>query len=225
MTIAKAARRLNLSWQRRAGKSRRRAGRTRPGSGVALPALLLLSDPARLPDPIPHLGALPRGSGVILRCYDGSPGGGDRLARVRSLRSATRARGILLLVAGDDRLALTVAADGIHLAEWRIGGGRWRRHPIRNRGGIVTAACHGRAAVLRAVRAGADAALLAPVFPTESHPEARAIGPVRLAAIARRCPIPVYALGGIGPGNAARLKATGAAGIAGIGGIAGGASR
>ena len=213
MTITKAAVKLNSAWRR-----------ARPG-GRRLPVLFLMSDPDRLPDPRPYLHRLPRGAGVILRCYEGKSG--DAPSRVQAhyrrkahrLRKACHARGLWLLIAGDDHLAAQARADGIHLGEWRLGRGAWKRGPARARRGLVTASCHGRAALSRAAAAGVDAVLLAPVFATESHPDARILGPLRFAALVRQCRLPVFALGGIGPANIGRLEPSGAAGIAVIGAI------
>lgn len=156
---------------------------------------------------------------MILRCYGGKLGDGTSHIQARRLRKACHARGLSLLIAGDDHLATTVRADGIHLAEWRLGRGAWKRGPARARRGIVTASCHGRAALYRAATAGIDAVLLAPVFPTESHPDAPILGHLRFATLVRQNRIPIFALGGVDAKNIARLKPSGAAGIAGIGAI------
>lgn len=177
------------------------------------PRLALMTDDTRLPDPAATIRALPPGSMVILRDY-GAPG---RAALARRLAVLCKRRRLTFLVAGDWRLAARVGADGLHLPEAmaKRGRGPWSR-----RRWIVTAAAHSQAALFRAARAGADAALLAPVFPTASHPGRPALGPVRFAAQVRRSPLPVYALGGIGPVTARRLKGAGHAGFAGIGEIA-----
>jgi thiamine-phosphate pyrophosphorylase len=88
----------------------------------------------------------------------------------------------------------------------------------RGRGLLLTAAVHGRRGLARARRLRADAVLVSPVFPTRSHPGARALGPLRWAALARRAGRPAIALGGIGPGNAGRLPRW-AAGLAAIDGF------
>ena len=78
-----------------------------------------------------------------------------------------------------------------------------------------------------ATRPGIDAVgiILSPVFPTDSHPGAPTLGPLRFAAWARRAPLPVYALGGVNAVTARRLAASNAAGLAGIGFAIGSASR
>jgi len=196
-TVASAARRLN-------SRSKKR--------GRRLPPLLLVTDEARLSDPCAAIMALPRGSGVVYRHY--SSANRDRLAQ--TLASLCRARRLLFIVGGDAKLAMRVHADGLHLREADL----CRAVPRFARRLLVTAAAHTRPALLRAYRLGADAALLGPVFATESHPGAPALGPLRFAALVRGAPLPVYGLGGIAAGNARRLLGSGAAGIAALGALA-----
>lgn len=68
---------------------------------------------------------------------------------------------------------------------------------------LVTA--HSLREIARANRAGADAVLLSPVFPTRSHPGAKALGPLRFRLLAIRAAMPVIALGGMNPRTARRL--------------------
>ncbi len=178
-----------------------------------LPALILMTDSERLPDPEAAVAALPRGSAVVLRHY-GSP---DREALAQDLAILCRRRGIRLLIGADARLAAAVGAGGLHLPEAiaQRGPGRWRRW--RRPEWLVTAAAHSASALLGAARAGADAAILSPVYPTASHPGVVPLGPLRFAALCRESPLPVYALGGVTAADARRLILGGAAGLAGIG--------
>jgi thiamine-phosphate pyrophosphorylase len=80
--------------------------------------------------------------------------------------------------------------------------------------GIVTAAAHSLEALDRAAAAGADAALLSPVFQTGSHPDAPALGASEFARLSGLARIPVYALGGITAETVPAIAESGAAGIA-----------
>ncbi len=197
MTLAKLARQLNFSNARASG----------------LPALLLLTDARRLPDPLPAARRLPRGAGVVLRHY-GLP---ERKQLARELAAICRLRDLVFLVAGDGALAAEVGADGLHLPEALAGQARrWRR---RRPDWLITVAAHGLPALHAAAACGADAALLSPVFATASHPNARVFGPLRFARLVRASRIPVYALGGVDAVSAPRLIDSGAAGIAAISGL------
>jgi len=156
--------------------------------GRWLPALWLFTDAARLADPRGAVARLPRGgAGVVLR-HDADPG---RAALGRDLARLCRARRLVLVVAGDTRLAAALGV-GVHLR-----GGRWP-DVRRVRRGVVTSSAHGAAELRRAGRAGAALVFLSPAFPTASHPGAPALGPVRWAALVRRAPpVAVAALGGV----------------------------
>lgn len=171
-----------------------------------VPRLWLLSDPVRLPDPSPLLARLPRGSAVLLR--GAAPEVARRTARL------SRARGLVLMIGGDGRAALALGA-GLHVPD---------RGPCRNllpfllnrRGRLLSVAVHGRTGVARAGRLRADAALVSPAFPTESHPGAPALGPIRWGALARSVGRPAVALGGMTAGRMRCLPGS-AAGWAAIG--------
>ena len=159
-----------------------------------LPRLWLFTDARRLADPRPAVARLPRGlAGVVLR-HDGEPG---RAALGRDLARICRARRLVLVVAGDVRLAAALGA-GVHLRS-----GRWPG--VLRRAGPNTSSAHSEADLVRAWRAGAALAFLSPAFPTPSHPDAPALGPVRWTRIARTTGLAVAALGGVDGGTIRRL--------------------
>jgi thiamine-phosphate pyrophosphorylase len=199
-TLAEVANQLNSRQARTAGKKR------------PLPPLLLMSDAARLPDPCAAAARLPAGSGVILRHYDDPA----RDALARALADIARQRALVLLIGRDSALAERVGAAGVHLPESELG---WVARVRRRPSWLVTVAAHSLAALNKAERAGADAALLSPVFETASHPGARTLGPYQFATLSRRAKLPVYALGGINEINAALLLGSAAIGIAAIGAL------
>lgn len=169
----------------------------RPGVD-GLPRLWLFTDHRRLPDPRSVVARLPIGrAGVVLR-HDDDP---DRAALGRDLARLCRARRLVLVVAGDVRLAAELRA-GVHLRA-----GRWPGFPRAFR--VVTSSAHTPLELRRAARAGAALAFLSPVFATESHPGAPALGPLRWVAVARGLRTPssmrVGALGGVDGDTIRRL--------------------
>jgi thiamine-phosphate pyrophosphorylase len=130
--------------------------------------------------------------------------------------SASGAGPRLLVNAGAAGAAEAVRATraaGIHLP------GRWHAEQVgmARIAGIVSVGCHSVGEVAVARTAGADMALLSPIFRTESHPEARPLGLEALTAAARTAgKMPVFALGGVNAENAASCIEAGAAGVAGI---------
>ena len=183
-------------------------------NAVPLPWLWLFTDDQRLPDPRASVCRLPRGrAGVVLR-HDRDP---NRAKLGRELARICRQRRLLLVVAGDVRLAAALKA-GVHLRA-----GRWpnpRRIPIRS-GAVVTSSAHSIPDLLRACRAGADLVFLSPAFPTASHAGAAALGPLRWAAMVRSAAPPshVAALGGVDGESVKRLPARFCAAVGAIGAL------
>lgn len=176
-----------------------------------LPHWYLMSDVARLPDPLPLLENLPPQGAVILRHPDAK-----RLKKLAlRLIPPAHALNLKVLIAGDIRLALEVGADGVHLSEAFVRRGTLRIRP-QNQKLFITAAAHNRAALQRAVQIGAQAILLSPVFSTKSHPGERPLGQWRFSALARHSTLPIIALGGIKTSNMSRLNHSRVHGIAAI---------
>jgi thiamine-phosphate pyrophosphorylase len=143
---------------------------------------------------------LPRGSAVILRHTDAK----TRAALGHALSKIVRERGLLLLIAGDAGLAADIGAHGLHLPEARAReAAHWR---ALRPSWLITAAAHSARGLMAARLAGADAALLAPVFATSSHPDREPLGALRVRLMAARAGLPVYALGGINAQTIARLN-------------------
>jgi thiamine-phosphate pyrophosphorylase len=191
----------------------RAAERLRNAAGSPLPALVLLTDDARLPDPGPAILALPRGSLVVVRAREQE----HRIALANLVIRLARARGLKWLVADDPVLAARLGADGAHFPQRRIAmAASWR---VRRPGWFITCAAHSIRACLQARRAGADAVLLAPVFATGSHPGGSVFGSLRARATMRAVPLPVYALGGVNAQTVRQLRGAPFAGLAAIGGL------
>lgn len=179
-------------------------------------AYLVTPEPGPLPDFLARLdAALERGLRLVqVRAKTGPDA--DWVPLLRSAQARVRAQGGRLLVNARIELARTLGLDGVHLTARQVAG--LSRRPLAP-DAWVGASCHDAAELARAVRLGADFAVLGPVRPTPSHPGAPSLGWERFAALVADCPLPVYALGGLGPADLATARAAGAQGVAGISGL------
>jgi thiamine-phosphate pyrophosphorylase len=172
--------------------------------------LFFVTDPARTPDPAAIAARLPAGAGVIYRAF----GAAEAVAVAQRLRRVADMRALILLIGADEALAARVGADGVHLPERLIGVAARLR--ARRPQWLLTAAAHDARALQRAYLAGLDAVLVSPVFPSLSPSADGALGPIRFASLVRQAHLPVYALGGVNGGTAARLLSTRAVGLAAV---------
>lgn len=167
----------------------------------SVPCLVLISDARNDAALERALARLPRGSVLVYRHYHLPPA--ERRLRFERLKRVARAHGIRIIGA---RVPQRWGADGVYGSAREIAGKQ----------GLRLATAHSLTEIGAAVRAGADAVLLSPVFPTRSHPGDAVLGPVRFCMIARQSPIPVIALGGMTAGRAATLPVHGWAAIDGL---------
>jgi thiamine-phosphate pyrophosphorylase len=175
-----------------------------------LPPLWLFTDYRRLRDPRPAVASLPRGlAGVVFR-HDEDP---DRAALAQAVARMCRDRRLVLVVAGDLRLAAALHA-GCHLREGRRSG-----HTAPRRGPITSSA-HRGADIARARLAGADLVFLSPVFPTASHPGAKTLGALRWSRLASGAGVSMAALGGVDGRSVYRLPRRYCHAVGAIGAIA-----
>ncbi|HEY2630115.1 MAG TPA: Nudix family hydrolase [Usitatibacter sp.] len=99
--------------------------------------------------------------------------------------------------------------DGVHLTSKDL-----MRLTARPAGTLVGASCHDERELDQAARIGVDYAVVGPVRPTTSHPDATPLGWERFAALAANRAMPVYAIGGLTRGDLAEARRHGAHGVA-----------
>jgi thiamine-phosphate pyrophosphorylase len=134
----------------------------------------------------------------------------DLLAAARVARPLCGAAGALLLVNDRVDVALACGADGVHLAGRSLPPADARRIFPR----LLGVSVHDVAGAVAAAAAGADYVTFGHVFPTPSKPGLPPQGLAALRAVVEAVDIPVLAIGGIGPANAAEVLAVGCAGVA-----------
>jgi 8-oxo-dGTP diphosphatase len=114
-----------------------------------------------------------------------------------------------VLLNGEAKLAELAGADGIHLSETEL-------HTCTQRPDFAycAASCHSAESLQRAGELGLDFALLSPVLPTLSHPNAPHLGWEKFAQLRAEATLPVFALGGLTHADLSLAQQHGAHGIA-----------
>ncbi len=130
-----------------------------------------------------------------------------------------RHHGARLLLNAEPLLAERLGADGVHLNSSRLMA--LSERPLASPR-LVAASCHNAGELARAQAIGADFALISPVAATASHPDATPLGWSRMGALLESVALPVFALGGVGPGDLATAYQHGAQGVAAIRSLWGG---
>jgi thiamine-phosphate pyrophosphorylase len=148
----------------------------------------------------------------IVQLREKDLGGAALLALARDVVHAVAGTPARVLVNGRPDVARAAGAHGVHLPSEGL--------PVADVRAafpdlLVGASCHGLAEARAAEAHGASLVVFGPVFATPGK-ESRAQGLDALAAVARAVAIPVYAIGGVDPANAADALAAGAAGVAAI---------
>lgn len=144
--------------------------------------------------------------------------GNDLFLLAERLRALTARHKAMLLVNDRVDVAMAVGADGVHLGVLSIPPREARR--LLGEKAIIGCSTHNRRELMEAGEGGADFVTFGPVYATKS--KASYGPPVGVSALADACGrsrIPVFALGGVGPGNAGEAVRAGAYGIALISGI------
>ncbi|VAW80718.1 Mutator MutT protein (7,8-dihydro-8-oxoguanine-triphosphatase) / Thiazole tautomerase TenI-like domain [hydrothermal vent metagenome] len=121
--------------------------------------------------------------------------------------------GARILLNADVALAVQLGADGIQLGSQRLRQAGERTLPENL---LLGASCHTTEELAHAHASRADFALLSPVKPTASHPDAPALGWPAFAQQVAACVMPVYALGGMTPTDLEEAIVRGGQGIAAI---------
>ena len=144
---------------------------------------------------------------LIVRALDLAPG--QRVQVTRRVRKLTRGTPLRLLLSGTALEARQAGACGLHSSATALAG-LIERPPTR----LWAVSAHNARDVQRANALGADFVIVSPVLPTPAHPGDQALGWDGLQALATASSLPVYAQGGLGPGDIAAARGAGALGVA-----------
>lgn len=129
------------------------------------------------------------------------------------IAAALRGTGVPLLVNDRVDIALACGAAGVHLGREDLPVGLARK--LLGTGGTIGVSVNTPEEARRAELDGADYLGAGPAFPTATKAtDLPVLGPEGIGRIKRAVRVPVVAIGGVGPGNAAELARAGADGVA-----------
>jgi 8-oxo-dGTP diphosphatase len=127
----------------------------------------------------------------------------------RDIIARAHACGARVLVNADIALAQRSGADGVHLTAQQL-----RDHTQRPDCALVGASCHNTGELRKAEELGVDFAVLGPVLPTPTHPDAVLLGWAGFQQLVAGARIPVFALGGLQAADREQALVSGAHGLA-----------
>ncbi len=121
-----------------------------------------------------------------------------------------------MMLNGSAALAQKIGAHGLHLDRRRLLSSDCRGdYPDL----LLSASCHDARELQQAESLGVNFAVLSPVLPTLSHPDAEVLDWDGFSKLCRNASIPLYALGGMSAAMLEQSWVQGAQGIAGIRGL------
>ena len=153
----------------------------------------------------------------IRRIHLRAPGSDPQRWSALLARAVRRCRkaGASAMVSGDIELARE-HGTGLHLRAAQLAGLDSR--PVED-GVMLAASCHDLDELRAAEAIGCDFAVVGTIKPTPSHPGTAGIGWDGFARLREHVSLPLYAIGGLGPGDLAEARSHGAQGIAAIRGL------
>lgn len=134
-------------------------------------------------------------------------GGADATTNGRRLADCARQRGLFFSVSSDIALARRLGADGIHIPNSLLP--HMRRSSLDDF--TITASVHSPSELLRALRFGADAIFVSPIFESHSSSAGKSLNLFGLKTYIQNTNVDIFGLGGIDANNCGRLSASMAA--------------
>lgn len=126
-----------------------------------------------------------------------------------------RAKGAVFAANAQPALALEAGAQACHLSAAAAASCAPGRRPVPLDLWLGVS-CHDAGEIRHALALQADYLLVSPVRATPTHPHAMPLGWQGLRRLIRDVPVPVYALGGVGPRDLACARRYGAHGVAAV---------
>ncbi len=152
------------------------------------------------------------GGADVLQFRDKLITGRERYSVAARLRKICAQAGVLFIVNDALEVALTVAADGVHLGQddLPVEEAKKLMHPMGIKNFIVGCSTHSLEQAIEAERQGADYIGIGPVFATPTKPTYNPVGLELVRTVTNRVKVPHVAIGGIDAENVGLVLSAGA---------------
>ena len=179
--------------------------------GLSLPPVMAVTQAAELGEKIflDKLEAALRKGVRLIQLREKTLSETALLALAQRVAERARVYGARVLLNGAPVLAQQAGLDGVHLTAQRL-----MRATTRPDVAWCGASCHTRQELAHAAQLQLDYAVLGPVLPTASHPNAPTLGWDGVRRLTQDYPLPVYVIGGMQPAHLETAWEHGAHGIA-----------
>jgi thiamine-phosphate pyrophosphorylase len=167
------------------------------------------------PDPVSAAREMIDAGCLVIQLRHKGAGPQDLLAESRALMELASRFGARLIIDDNPLVAAEAGADGVHVGQHDVSYAEARQ--VVGASALVGVSTHNLAQLRLAVAAGADYVGFGPVFGTRTkeNPDP-VLGLNGLRAAVAESAVPIVAIGGIGPANAAAVAATGVHALASI---------
>ncbi len=179
--------------------------------GLSLPPVMAVTQAAELGETIflDKLEAALRKGARLIQLREKTLSETALLTLAQRVAERARVYGARVLLNGAPALAQQAGLDGVHLTAQRL-----MHVTMRPDVAWCGASCHTRQELAHAAQLQLDYAVLGPVLPTASHPNAPTLGWDGVRRLAQDYPLPVYVIGGMQPAHLETAWEHGAHGIA-----------
>lgn len=144
----------------------------------------------------------------LLQLREKALGASEMATLSEKILALCRPYGCKCLLNAELSLAQKLGFDGVHLGSQAL-----MQCTEKPADFMVGASCHNADELLQAQKLQLDFAVLSPVLPTLSHPEASSLGWGNFSQLAGQVDLPIYALGGMQPDHLQTALACGARGV------------
>jgi len=159
------------------------------------------------------VGAAVRGGVTCVQLREKTCSTREFIAEALAIRECLKSRGIPLIINDRVDVALATGADGVHLGQSDMP--LTMARSILGKSKIIGVSAESLRDAAEAEAEGADYLGISPIFATATKTDTAApLGLEGLRAIRRAVKLPLIAIGGLGPNNAAEVIASGADGVA-----------